>query len=75
MPVPKIEEGEEGEDVKPNVKGEVVVIDPGEKAREREREGGEVTVVEAKERADMEVRAGEWPWRGTVERLAVGLHS
>ncbi|KAL8276295.1 hypothetical protein RQP46_011323 [Phenoliferia psychrophenolica] len=72
------EDEDEGEDVKPNVKGEVVVIDPGAKAKQREleREGGEVSVGGgADARADMEVRAGEWPWRGTVERLALGLFS
>lgn len=55
------------------VKGEVVIIDPGAKARE----GGEVKVEEGdtKEKAAMEVQVGEWPWRGTVERLAVGLLS
>jgi TATA-binding protein-associated factor len=59
-----------------SVKGEVVVIDPGAKAREKEREGGEVRVdLGAKDRAEMEVKVGEWPWRGTVERLAVGLLS
>jgi TATA-binding protein-associated factor len=53
--------------------GQAVVIDPGAKARE----GGEVKVVEAdgKDRADMEVKEGEWPWRGTVDRLTVGLLS
>lgn len=58
-----------------STQGEVVVIDPGAKARERE--GGEVQVdlQAAQERAQMEVKAGEWPWRGTVERLALSLLS
>lgn len=64
------------EPAEPAKGGEVVVVDPGAKARERERQGGEVQVdLEAKDRAEMEVKAGEWPWRGTVERLAVALLS
>jgi TATA-binding protein-associated factor len=64
------------EPAEPTTGREVVVIDPGAKARERERQGGEVQVdLEAKVRAEMEVKAGEWPWRGTVERLAVALLS
>lgn len=56
--------------------GEVVVVDPGAKARERERQGGEVQVdLAAKDRAELEVKDGEWPWRGTVDRLAVALLS
>ncbi|SCV74101.1 BQ2448_6533 [Microbotryum intermedium] len=63
-----------------NVKSEAVVIDPQARAKEREvekqRQGGEVMVdSEAQNRAEMEVKAGEWPWRGTVERLAVALLS
>lgn len=58
-----------------STKSDVVVIDPGAKARERE--GGEVQIdlQAAKERAEMEVKVGEWPWRGTVDRLAVSLLS
>lgn len=58
--------------------GETVVVDPGAKAREREeaRGGGEVQVdLSVKERPELEVREGEWPWRGTVEKLSVGLLS
>ncbi|SGY46516.1 BQ5605_C001g00442 [Microbotryum silenes-dioicae] len=63
-----------------NVTSEAVVIDPQARARERElekqRQGGEVMVdAEAQNRAEMEVKAGEWPWRGTVERLTVALLS
>ncbi|GEM06888.1 SNF2-related helicase [Rhodotorula toruloides] len=50
-----------------------VVIDPPAKAKERERLGGEIQAKEAADRAEMEVKVGEWPWRGTVDRLAVGL--
>lgn len=50
-----------------------VVIDPTAKAKERERLGGEIQAKEAAERAEMEVKVGEWPWRGAVDRLAVGL--
>ncbi|GAA6002172.1 hypothetical protein JCM10207_003108 [Rhodosporidiobolus poonsookiae] len=50
-----------------------VVVDPAAKAKERERLGGEIQAKEAAERAEFEVKAGEWPWRATVERLAVGL--
>lgn len=62
------------------VEGEKVIIDPGAKARQRELEaasgGGEVVVDgDALGQEGMEVKAGEWPWRGTVERLAVGLLS
>lgn len=67
---------EEPASAEPTTGGEVVVIDPGAKAREREKQGGEVQVdLEAKDRAEMEVKAGEWPWRGTVERFAVALLS
>ncbi|GAA6038936.1 hypothetical protein JCM8097_000582 [Rhodosporidiobolus ruineniae] len=52
-----------------------VVVDPATKAKERERLGGEIQAREAAERAEFEVKAGEWPWRITVERLAVGLLS
>ena len=61
------------------VTGETVVIDPGAKARAREaaaREAGGGAVEadpHAAEREAMEVKVGEWPWRGTIERLAVGL--
>ncbi|KAM0754707.1 hypothetical protein T439DRAFT_368083, partial [Meredithblackwellia eburnea MCA 4105] len=87
VPVVKAEEGgkkeDEGEDVKPDLsagggKSEAVVIDPGAKARERERllqeQGGEVQ-VHGTEGNLMEVQAGEWPWRGTVEKLKLGLLS
>ncbi|KAK4703463.1 TATA-binding protein-associated factor, partial [Phenoliferia sp. Uapishka_3] len=86
-PVPPIatekeeeEEDEDEEDLKPDVKGQVVVIDPGAKAKQKaalelQNGGGEVSVDGVETRAEMEVRAGEWPWRGTVERLAVGLLS
>ncbi|GAA6037551.1 hypothetical protein NBRC10512_002557 [Rhodotorula toruloides] len=50
-----------------------VIIDPAAKAKERERLGGEIQAKEAADRAEMEVEVGEWPWRGAVERLAVGL--
>ncbi|GAA5967385.1 hypothetical protein JCM11641_000529 [Rhodosporidiobolus odoratus] len=52
-----------------------VVIDPAAKAKERERLGGEIQAKEAAERAEYEVKVGEWPWRTTVERLSVGLLS
>lgn len=78
---------EEGEGIKPDLPlatttggGEVVVIDPGAKAREREaqlaaQQGGEVQVADAaaRERESMEVKVGEWPWRTTVDRLSEGL--
>ncbi|GAA5884682.1 hypothetical protein JCM6882_005348 [Rhodosporidiobolus microsporus] len=50
-----------------------VVVDPAAKAKERERLGGEIQAKEAAERAEFEVKAGEWPWRATVDRLSVGL--
>lgn len=50
-----------------------VVIDPAAKAKERERLGGEIQAKLEAERATTEVKAGEWPWRAVVERLAVGL--
>ncbi|KAI5477115.1 hypothetical protein MNV49_006843 [Pseudohyphozyma bogoriensis] len=80
-PVVKQEEDADAAAVKleEGVKSEAVVIDPGAKARERElqkaREGGEVVVEGEGRRNEMEVKEGEWPWRGTVERLAVGLLS
>ncbi|GAA5821317.1 hypothetical protein JCM11251_004568 [Rhodosporidiobolus azoricus] len=49
------------------------VVDPAAKAKERERLGGEIQAKEAAERAEFEIKAGEWPWRATVERLSVGL--
>ncbi|KAM0788287.1 hypothetical protein ACM66B_001433 [Microbotryomycetes sp. NB124-2] len=53
-----------------------VVIDPAAKARERAQAGGQVEVDETKKDwADMEVQVGEWPWKGPIERLAVGLVS
>ncbi|KAK4058278.1 TATA-binding protein-associated factor mot1 [Microbotryomycetes sp. JL221] len=57
-----------------------VVIDPGlkakQKAQQQQKQGGEVSVDETrKDWADMEVKVGEWPWRGPVERMAVGLVS
>lgn len=58
--------------------GEAVVIDPGAKARARALGGGEVKVEEGeagKDKLELEVKAGEWPWKGTVARLAVGLLS
>ncbi|BGP14619.1 TATA-binding protein-associated factor mot1 [Rhodosporidiobolus nylandii] len=55
--------------------GSKVVVDPAAKAKEREKLGGEIEAKEAAERAQFEVKAGEWPWRGTVERLSVGLLS
>ena len=65
---------DEEESVGVGLAGEAVVIDPGAKARERE--GGEVAIDTAAEtRSEFEVREGEWPWRGTVERLSVGLLS
>lgn len=54
------------------VGGEMVIIDPGAKARE----GGEVKVEEGQDKKkDMEVDVGEWPWKKTVEKLAIGLLS
>ncbi|GAA6004805.1 DNA-binding ATPase [Rhodotorula paludigena] len=50
-----------------------VVVDPAAKAAERARLGGEIAAKEEAQRAEYEVRAGEWPWRACVERLAAGL--
>lgn len=87
-PIPKVAKGKGKKEVKyadddddeveksvgVGLAGEAVVIDPGAKARERE--GGEVAIdVAAESRSEFEVREGEWPWRGTVERLSVGLLS
>jgi hypothetical protein len=53
----------------------LVVVDPAAKAKERERLGGEIEAKAAAERAEYEVKAGEWPWGTAVERLSVGLLS
>lgn len=50
-----------------------MVVDPAAKAAERARLGGEIAAKEEAQRAEYEVRAGEWPWRACVERLAAGL--
>lgn len=50
-----------------------IVIDPAAKAKERERQGGEIQAKAEAVRAQTEVAAGEWPWRAVVERLSVGL--
>lgn len=51
--------------------GETVVIDPGAKARI----AGGMIEVETTAKKSLEVIEGEWPWKGTVERLAINLVS
>ncbi|GAA5868377.1 hypothetical protein JCM3774_003272 [Rhodotorula dairenensis] len=50
-----------------------IVVDPAAKAKERERQGGEIQAKAEAVRAQTEVAPGEWPWRAVVDRLSVGL--
>ncbi|GAA5886029.1 hypothetical protein JCM5296_007067 [Sporobolomyces johnsonii] len=50
-----------------------VIIDPSAKAKERARLGGEIQAAATSSLAEFSITPGEWPWRTTVERLAVGL--
>lgn len=53
--------------------GSRFVVDPAAKAKERERLGGQIQAKLDAEQSQTEIKAGEWPWKAVVERLAVGL--